>query len=70
MTDKWEYMNIRQEINWGLNNSPNWEELDDLWKRANDLGQQGWEMVNTMTGNNSGGWTRWIFLSFKRPIKT
>lgn len=35
----------------------------------NELGSQGWELVNTVATNQSYGSTRWIISIFKRKLQ-
>ena len=37
-------------------------------RELNELGQQGWELVNTVPAAQSYGSTRWIISIFKRKV--
>jgi len=40
-----------------------------LQKELNQLGSQGWELVNTVAAAQSYGSTRWVISIFKRKIQ-
>jgi len=41
---------------------------DDFQFELNELGKQGWELVNTFPAAQSYGSTRWVISIFKRKI--
>ncbi|MEA4848689.1 MAG: DUF4177 domain-containing protein [Clostridiaceae bacterium] len=42
---------------------------DPFQSELNELGKQGWELVNTVAAAQSYGSTRWIISIFKRKIQ-
>ena len=75
MLVKWEYLFVvcehlrgdwrpqfvnGQELN-------NWQHGPTIYEYSNQLGQQGWELVNLVTGHNDEGSTLYYRLVFKRP---
>lgn len=73
---KWEYVFVECQGHGGQWRPKlvNGQELAD-WKKgpaiheySNQLGQQGWELVNLATGQTAGGATYHYRLTYKRPI--
>ena len=44
-------------------------DTDRIQERLNKLGSDGWELVSMMDTNLSGGISRYIYATFKRPIR-
>jgi hypothetical protein len=57
---KWEYMCRNAHA----------ASVEELWRQANSLGQEGWELVNVLTYGGGGGQGQAAsFAWFKRPIR-
>jgi len=42
-------------------------DLPDIESECNEMGQDGWELVSTITTNESIGATKWVVVTFRRP---
>ena len=63
---KWEYKTIKIEskgFSGGLFDQDTFERM------MNELGQQGWELVNVFDTNQAYGASRYIIGIFKRPLE-
>ena len=64
---KWEYMTLMlPATGFILGGNIDAQKLTD---RLNDLGQQGWELINVFDTNMLEGQTRDVFAVLKRPLK-
>lgn len=63
--EKWEYKSIKFETKGFMGGIL---EINDFDNKLNELGQQGWELVSTITTNQGQGYTREVIGTFKRKI--
>lgn len=66
---KWTYKTIAVELaggQWAVGGKPDASAVDVM---LNEMGLQEWELVAVMDTNQSGGATRFMVYTFKRPQK-
>jgi hypothetical protein len=64
-SDRWEYEVLKLEPGGVLGGKV---DVDELKSYLNQLGQQGWELVNSFETNILRGRSREVILILKRPI--
>lgn len=63
---KWEYKTIKVDSEGFAGGKFDRDKFEQL---MNELGQQGWELVNVFDTNQAYGASRYIVGIFKRPLK-
>jgi hypothetical protein len=66
---KWNYKTVAVEVaggQWWVGGKPEPAAIDAM---LNEMGSQEWELVAVMDTNQSGGATRFMVYTFKRPQK-